>query len=73
MSQKNKIAVLGAGSWGIALALVLDHNGHDVTLWEFRPDAAEHLYQTRDAKEFLPGIKIPLQKFILESKFSQTI
>ena len=60
MSQKNKIAVLGAGSWGIALALVLDHNGHDVTLWEFRPDAAERLYQTRDAKEFLPGIKIPL-------------
>ena len=60
MSQKNKVAVLGAGSWGIALALVLDHNGHDVTLWEFRPDAAERLYQTRDAKEFLPGIKIPL-------------
>lgn len=60
MSQKNKIAVLGAGSWGIALALVLDHNGHDVTLWEFRPDAAERLYQTRDAKEFLPGIKIPM-------------
>jgi glycerol-3-phosphate dehydrogenase (NAD(P)+) len=60
LSQKHKVAVLGAGSWGIALALVLDHNGHDVTLWEFRPDAAERLYRTRDAKEFLPGIKIPV-------------
>ena len=53
------ISVLGAGSWGIALALVLEHNGHDVKLWEFRPDAADLLNTTRDAKEFLPGIKIP--------------
>ncbi len=64
MSEKRKIAVLGAGSWGIALALVLDHNGHDVSLWEFRRDAAERLHQTRDAKEFLPGIKIPLSILI---------
>jgi len=59
LNQKYRVTVLGAGSWGIALALVLDHNGHDVTLWEFRPEAAERLKQTRDAKEFLPGIKIP--------------
>jgi glycerol-3-phosphate dehydrogenase (NAD(P)+) len=59
LNQKYKVTVLGAGSWGIALALVLEHNGHDVTLWEFRPDAAERLNKTRDAKEFLPGIKIP--------------
>ena len=54
-----KVGVLGAGSWGIALALVLENNGQEVTLWEFRSDAAETLLQTRDAKEFLPGIKIP--------------
>lgn len=60
MNQKNRIAVLGAGSWGIALAMVLEHNGHEVTLWEFRADAAERLHQTRDAREFLPGIKIPV-------------
>ncbi|MDZ7375241.1 MAG: NAD(P)H-dependent glycerol-3-phosphate dehydrogenase [candidate division KSB1 bacterium] len=53
------IAVLGAGSWGIALSLVLDYNGHRVRLWEFRPDAAERLDKTRDAKEFLPGITLP--------------
>lgn len=59
MTYKYQIAVLGAGSWGIALALVLEHNGHRVTLWEFRADEAERLHRTRDAKEFLPGIKIP--------------
>ena len=31
--MKKKIAVLGAGSWGSALSLVLATNGHDVTLW----------------------------------------
>lgn len=59
-NQNNyKIAVLGAGSWGIALSIVLNANGHDVTLWEFREQAAERLSNTRDAKEFLPGIMIP--------------
>ena len=61
MSLKNnhyRVGVLGAGSWGIALAMVLNENGHEVTLWEFREDAAEKLKQTRDAKEFLPGIFI---------------
>ena len=58
-NRKYKIAILGAGSWGIALALVLEYNGHNVTLWEFRPKAAEQLQKQRDAKEFLPGIIIP--------------
>lgn len=57
--QQWNITVLGAGSWGIALSLVLEKNRHSVTLWEFRPDAAEQLCRTRDAKEFLPGIVIP--------------
>ena len=56
-----KVSVLGAGSWGIALSMVLESNGHEVTLWEFRPDAAERLSKTRDAKEFLPGISIPAE------------
>ncbi len=59
MKGKQKIAVLGAGSWGIALSMVLDYNGHQVRLWEFRPEAAERLDKTRDAKEFLPGIMLP--------------
>lgn len=56
--KNQRIAVLGAGSWGIALSLVLDYNQYPVTLWEFRPDAAARLGETRDASEFLPGIVI---------------
>ncbi|OQX87006.1 glycerol-3-phosphate dehydrogenase [candidate division KSB1 bacterium 4484_87] len=58
-SEKQNVAVLGAGSWGMALAMVLDFNQHNVTLWEFRPDAAEKLQKTRDASEFLSGIQLP--------------
>ncbi|UCE05224.1 MAG: NAD(P)H-dependent glycerol-3-phosphate dehydrogenase [bacterium] len=58
--QKYNIGVLGAGGWGIALAMVLEKNGHHVTLWEFRIDAAERLQSTRDASEFLPGIRVPI-------------
>ncbi len=57
--DKQNVAVLGAGSWGMALALVLDYNGHNVALWEFRPDAAKKLKETRDASEFLSGITLP--------------
>ncbi|MFZ5518029.1 MAG: NAD(P)H-dependent glycerol-3-phosphate dehydrogenase [Candidatus Zhuqueibacterota bacterium] len=60
MNEKTyRIAVLGAGSWGMALAMVLEGNGHTVDLWEFRPEAAEKLHRTRDAGEFLPGIVLP--------------
>ena len=57
--KSHQIAVLGAGSWGTALAIVLQNNGHDVSLWEFRPDAARQLDEERENKEFLPGITIP--------------
>ena len=57
--KSQQIAVLGAGSWGTALAIVLQNNGHDVSLWEFRPDAARKLDEERENKEFLPGITIP--------------
>lgn len=58
--QRYNIGILGAGSWGIALALVLEKNGHRVTLWEFRTEAAERLKTTRDASEFLPDVRIPI-------------
>jgi glycerol-3-phosphate dehydrogenase (NAD(P)+) len=54
-----KIGVLGAGSWGTTLALHLHGLGHQITLWEFRPDAALRLYNDRENKEFLPGVRLP--------------
>ena len=53
------IGVIGAGSWGIALALVLSTNGHQITLWEFDENMAQQLNNTREIPDKLPGIKIP--------------
>ncbi len=54
-------AVLGAGSWGTALAILLKNHtdNHEVMLWEFRPDAAERLKKDRINREFLPGMPFP--------------
>ncbi|NIM98929.1 MAG: NAD(P)H-dependent glycerol-3-phosphate dehydrogenase [candidate division Zixibacteria bacterium] len=55
----SEIAVLGAGSWGIAISTVLDHNGHEVTLWEFDRREMERLSSQREHKLKLPGVIIP--------------
>ncbi|MFH0919998.1 MAG: NAD(P)H-dependent glycerol-3-phosphate dehydrogenase [Fibrobacterota bacterium] len=54
-----KCTLLGAGSWGITLAIVLAENGHAVTLWEFDRAAFEQLVRDREEKDKLPGILIP--------------
>lgn len=54
-----KISILGAGSWGTTLAILLENNGHDVTLWEYKKDYAKYLFKHRENKVFLPGIPIP--------------
>jgi len=56
----SRIGILGAGGWGTALAVLLHSNGHEVSLWEFREDAARCLAEQRENKDFLPGVKIPL-------------
>jgi glycerol-3-phosphate dehydrogenase (NAD(P)+) len=54
-----RIAVLGAGSWGTTLAILLTDNSHDVTLWSYRESDAERMRATRENPSFLPGIHIP--------------
>ena len=44
-----KISVLGAGSWGTALALLLYHNGHEVTLWSALEDEVAMLLEKKRA------------------------
>lgn len=53
------IAVLGAGSWGTTLGLVLHENGQDVTLWEFDPEQVKAVRRDRENHKFLPGIPVP--------------
>lgn len=54
-----KISVLGAGSWGTALALLLYHNGHEVTLWSALEDEVAMLLEKREHISKLPGVKLP--------------
>ena len=54
-----EIAVLGAGSWGIAISTLLNYNGHKVTLWEFDRQERKRLSIQREHKEKLPGVTIP--------------
>ena len=53
-----KISVLGAGSWGTALAVVLHKNGHEVAIWSIAQDEIDMLKKEREHKDKLPGVKI---------------
>ena len=53
-----KISVLGAGSWGTALAVVLHKNGLEVTFWSIALDEIDLLKKEREHKDKLPGVKI---------------
>ncbi len=59
IKKMNKIAVIGAGSWGTTLACLLAGNGQDVTLWVFEKDLAERTRNTRVNDVYLPGYTIP--------------
>lgn len=54
-----EISVIGAGSWGTALALLLYKNGHKVTIWSIMEDEIAMLQKEHEHKEKLPGVKLP--------------
>jgi len=54
-----KVTVLGAGSWGTALAVLLAENGKQVKLWGRAEDGVLELNSIRENKRFLPGVKMP--------------
>jgi len=53
-----KIGVIGAGSWGIALAVLLHKNGHQVSVWSILKDEIEMLNRDREHRDKLPGVKL---------------
>jgi len=53
------ITVIGDGGWGTALAIVLQNNGHDVTLWGAFKEYTEEMIRTRNNVKFLPGATLP--------------
>jgi glycerol-3-phosphate dehydrogenase (NAD(P)+) len=54
-----KAAVLGAGSWGTTLAIVLAENGHEVSLWDHDRERAERTAAARENQRYLRGVKLP--------------
>ncbi len=54
-----EVGVLGAGSWGTALSVLLHDNGHQVTVWSIDENEVKMLSEEREHKLKLPGVKIP--------------
>lgn len=57
LSKKNKksVVVIGNGSFGTAMANIVAHNGHDVTLYGRKPDVIKEMAETHENKKYLPG------------------
>ncbi|MFD2640338.1 NAD(P)H-dependent glycerol-3-phosphate dehydrogenase [Piscibacillus salipiscarius] len=54
-----QVAVIGAGSWGTALAMVLAHNGHDVRVWSHRESQVEEINSKHINSKYLPNVELP--------------
>ena len=54
-----RVAVIGAGSWGTALGLLLCGNGHEVRLWGHEEAHIAELLASRENRAFLPGFRLP--------------
>jgi len=55
-----RIGVIGAGSWGLALAKIVCENGHHVTVWARRPELVAELSARRQSADYLPGVILPV-------------
>ena len=54
-----RIAIIGAGNWGTALAATLAKTGHVVTLWAYEPEVVEGIRAQHENVLFMPGVKLP--------------
>jgi glycerol-3-phosphate dehydrogenase (NAD(P)+) len=59
VSKIEKVVVLGAGSWGTALSIVLAEKGHDCLIWSHREDQAQEIDQNHTNRKYLPETLLP--------------
>jgi len=59
MGHQGRVAVIGAGSWGTALAISLAESGHSTVMWARRQEAADRMNETRHNPRYLPDAVIP--------------
>ncbi|MCW2851377.1 MAG: Glycerol-3-phosphate dehydrogenase, partial [Nocardioides sp.] len=57
--MSNKVAILGAGSWGTAFSIVLADGGNDVTVWGRREEVCASINEQHENVDYLPGIQLP--------------
>ncbi len=70
--MKREISVVGDGGWGTAIALLLQQNGHQVTLWSPFENYAKELRETGENKKFLRGYLIP-KKIKITSNIKEAV
>jgi len=58
-AETTRIAVVGAGSWGTAIAHLLGEKGYGVDLWAYEPAVKQCIEESRENRMFLPGIRLP--------------
>ena len=63
----SRIAMMGSGAWGTALAISLARRGgHEIALWSYAKDVAATMREQRENTAFLPGFQIPESVAIFE-------
>ena len=67
-----KICVLGAGSWGSALALVLAKKGYEVSMWTLNEEQANKINKTRENIDYLPGVLFP-NNIVVTTDLEETV
>lgn len=67
-----EVALIGAGSWGTALAMVLADNGHLVHMWARRTDQAEEINQFKTNRQYLPDITLS-EQIICSTELKQVV
>ena len=65
-----RTAILGAGGWGTALAILWARQGNEIVLWGHNPERAEQLRSTRENADYLPGVTLP-ESVAITSDLSQ--
>jgi glycerol-3-phosphate dehydrogenase (NAD(P)+) len=59
MTDLPRVAVIGTGSWGTTLAVLLTQKGLPVALWARTPEEAQRLQDARENRDFVPGLPFP--------------